>query len=170
MCPRVAAHSVGGICTASLESAAMNVRIAHSYRQPTHPREHPGARDAVHPRIAARCAAIICVLALAGATAARSAHASAPAERSGGDVDTCSRVPARVSCPQSDEPMPGAPTSPFDFLVLVGVLRIPGLGPLEDALQKNRCASPAAAAESGNCPQLAQSPGIGGGHRAMTMI
>ena len=64
----------------------------------------------------------------------------------------------------------GGPTSPpFDFLVLVGVLRIPALGPLERALQ-NRCASPAAAQESGDCPRMPQSPGIGGGHPAMTMI
>lgn len=169
MCPRAAAHSVGDIWTASLESAAMNARIAHSHRQPTRPRDHPGARDAVRPATAARCAAIVCVLALAGATAARSAHASAPAERSGADVHSCPRVPARVSCPQWDEPTPGGPTSPFDFLVLVGVLRIPGLGPLEYARQ-NRCASPAAAQESGNCPHMPQSPGVGGSHPAMTMI
>jgi hypothetical protein len=165
MCPPMAAHSVGDMRTASLESATMNARIAGSHRPPT----HPGARGDVRPRSAARCAAIVCVLALAGATAAPSARASAPADRSGGDVHTCSPMPAPVSCPQSDEPMPSGPTSPYDFLVLVGVLRIPGLGPLEHA-RHNQCASLAAAQESGNCPQIPQSPGIGGGHPAMTMI
>jgi hypothetical protein len=106
---------------------------------------------------------MVCVLALAGAAAATSAFASDD------NALRCAGVPARTLCPQSDAPTLRAPTSPFDFLLLVGVLRIPALGPVEGARQ-NRCASTAAAQESGDCPQLPRSPGIGGGHPAMTMI
>jgi hypothetical protein len=113
---------------------------------------------------------MVCALALAGTTAATSAHASVSEDRADDNAQLCPGVPARTSCLQPDAPMlPGGPTSPFDFLVLVGVLQIPALGPFENALQ-NRCASPAAAQESGNCPQMPQSPGLGGGHPAMTMI
>jgi hypothetical protein len=170
MCPRTPTHSVGETWIASLERAAMNARIAHSHRQPAHPRDHSGPGVAVSRGTAARCAAMICVLALAGATTAPNAHASVSEDRSDDNAQSCPGVVARTSCPQSREPMlPGGPTSPFDLLVRVGVLRIPALGPLEDALQ-TRCASPAAAQESGDCPPMPQSPGIGGGHPAMTMI
>lgn len=157
MCPRSAIHRFGETSIASLERTVMRNRIAPSCRRAGAP--VPGPRWAV----------MACVLALVGAMAATTAHASVPPDRSDLNGQGCQTVPAGTSCPQSDELTVPVPMSPFDFLVLVGVLRIPAIGTLQGAL-RNRCASPAAAQESGACPQPPESPGVGGGHPAMTMI
>jgi hypothetical protein len=61
-------------------------------------------------------------------------------------------------------PSPAAvpPASAYDFLVRTGVIPIPGLGRIELSLA-NRCATSAAALESGDCPPPAAGPGGGGG-------
>jgi hypothetical protein len=156
MCPRSPIHSFGETSIASLERAVMDIRIARTQRRSGAPVPGP------------RWTAIVCVLALVG-TIATTAHASVPPDRADVNAQRCQTVPAGRSCPQSDELTVPGPMSPFDFLVLVGVLRIPAIGTLEGAL-RNRCASPAAAQESGGCPQPPGSPGLGGNHPAMTMI
>jgi hypothetical protein len=157
MCPRSAIHRFGETSIASLERAVMDTKIARTCRRSGAP--VPGARWAV----------MVCVLALVGAMAATTAHASGPPDRSDFNAQGCQTVPAGISCPPSDALTVPVPMSPFDFLVLVGVLRIPAIGTLQGTL-RNRCASPAAAQESGDCPQPPESPGVGGGHPAMTMI
>jgi hypothetical protein len=56
---------------------------------------------------------------------------------------------------------PQPPTSAYDFLVLVGVLPVPGLAGVA-IVARARCATTAAAAESGGCPP-APAVGTGGG-------
>jgi len=134
----------------------MEIRIARTQRRAGGPAPGP------------RRAAIVCAIALVGATVT-TAHASGPADRADVNARGCQTVPAGTSCPPSDELAVPGPMSPYDFLVLVGVLRIPAIGTLEGAL-RNRCASPAAAQESGDCPPPPRSPGLGGSHPAMTMF
>ncbi|MEA2381791.1 MAG: hypothetical protein QOH72_1762 [Solirubrobacteraceae bacterium] len=61
---------------------------------------------------------------------------------------------------------PPPPMSAYDFLVLVGVLPVPGLASVA-IVAHARCATAAAAAESGGCPPPPAVGAGGGGPLAM---
>jgi hypothetical protein len=87
---------------------------------------------------ATRVAAAVCATAVVGAVAVAPAPASDPAPVS---------------------PAIAPPASVYDFLVLAGVLPVPGLGDVS-RVTAARCATPEAALESGDC---AATGGSGGG-------
>jgi hypothetical protein len=68
-------------------------------------------------------------------------------------------APATASDPGPVSPAIAPPASVYDFLVLTGVLPVPGLGDVA-RVTASRCATPEAALESGDC---AGTGGSGGG-------
>ena len=92
---------------------------------------------------ASRCVAVCAALGLGAALGsdARAASPNAPCRAAGA-------APARCAPPVG---FVVPPTSAYDFLVLTGVLPVPGLGPVLRVMRA-RCATPEAAAESGSCP------------------
>jgi hypothetical protein len=102
------------------------------------------------------CAAVCSTLGLATAL---------PTDVAASPHDPCAGGRAVFRCPSPGQIAP--PLSLRDFLALVGVLRVPVLAPVLGAARA-RCATPEAAAESGDCPPPAT--GAGGGHHPMMML
>ena len=107
------------------------------------------------PAVAARCAAVCATVAVAVcAPTATALDAQSPSVG-------CTTMTGS-GCPQP-------PTSAYDFLVLVGVLPIPGLATFAAGADA-RCATAAAADESGDCPSPNANGHGGGGQLAMMLM
>jgi hypothetical protein len=105
---------------------------------------------------AARCAALCAIVAVAVCAPAASAIDSRSPSVGCATITT-------NGCP------PSPPASAYDFLVLVGVLPVPGFGSFATAAHA-RCATAAATAESGDCPPPTALGHGGGGPLAMMLM